>query len=63
VSKPNIFRAILDWLAMRPVYLAYRLIWLVALTGHSDARAVYRVMWNAELDLPKIASLTPERNG
>lgn len=52
------WRAALDWLAMRPVYAAYRLVWVAAKFGHPDARDVYRAMWKAQLDLPVIPSLT-----
>ena len=47
------------WDAIRfcPVWLAYRLIWLVALTGERDAQDVYVAMWNAGLDLPRIDRL------
>ncbi len=47
------------WGSLRfcPVWLAYRLIWLVALTGETDAQDVYVAMWRAGLDLPPIDRL------
>lgn len=58
MAPNSIFREILDWFALLPVRLAYRLIWLIALTGHRDAQAVYRAMWDAQLNLPPITRLT-----
>jgi hypothetical protein len=43
-----------SWLVMRPVYLAYWLIWLAARLGSADALSVYRAMWVAQLDLPPL---------
>lgn len=51
-----------EWLAFLPTRLAFRLVWLAALTGHSGPRAVYRAMWDAQLNLPRIPSLTGGRD-
>lgn len=54
MGPQNRWRDVFDWVAMLPVRLAFRLVWLVALLGHRDARAVYQAMWDAELDLPSL---------
>jgi hypothetical protein len=50
---------LIEWLTFLPVWIAYRLIWLAARTGNSDARAVYRAMWDANLDLPALVLKEP----
>lgn len=45
---------LVDWAMHLPIRLAYRIVWLTALTGHSNARAVYDAMWEANLNLPKL---------
>jgi len=46
------------WILAVPIYLAYRLIWLAAKTGHPTARDIYSAAWRAQLDLPRIEGLS-----
>lgn len=56
MSDQTLFSRIVDWLAMRPIYLAYRLVWLAAKTGHADAKAVHQAMWDAHLAIPPLTA-------
>jgi len=57
MGEYTIFERFKSWLVMRPIRLAYRLVWLAALTGHETPRCVYRAMWLANIDLPEIKGL------
>ena len=58
MSGPGLIERLTEWLAMLPIRLAYRLVWLVALTGSATGQRVYRAMWDSDLDLPPIRSIT-----
>lgn len=54
MGKPTIWERLTGWLAMLPIRLAYRLVWLAACTRNRTARDVYAAMWDANLDLPPL---------
>ncbi len=58
MTDEDILTRVKWWLVAVPLYLAYRLIWLAAKTGQSDARDVYRSIWAAQIDLPPIEGLS-----
>ena len=60
MREETLFERVKDWLAMLPIYAAYRLVWLMAKWGHPDARDVYLAMWQANLDLPPLPPLSDE---
>lgn len=62
-GEPTIWERFVGWLGLLPVRLAYRLIWLAALTGNPTARSVYSAMWRMYLDLPRIKGLSDPQPG
>lgn len=59
MGEHSLYRRAMDWLCTRFAYVAYRLIWLGAKTGNPTARDIYRAMWDANLDLPKLNKDSP----
>lgn len=52
MSPFSVWDDIVAWLAHRPIALAFRIIWLCAWLNLGSSRAIYRAMWDANLDLP-----------
>lgn len=54
MTEETAFDRLRSWLALIPIRLAYRIVWLSARLGSTTARDVYRAMWDANLDLPPL---------
>jgi hypothetical protein len=54
VIEDKLLNRVTWWFVMVPIYLAYRLIWLMAKTGQPSAQTIHLAMWQADLDIPPI---------
>ncbi len=57
MSAPTLWGEASRWLCGLPIAFAYRIVWAMAKLGNRTARDVYRAMWDANLDLPRIEDL------
>ena len=54
MGQSSFWRNVCRWIGGLPIMLAYRIVWAAARLNIGSAREVYRAMWDANLDLPRL---------